>query len=349
VSLVLAPLLASVGVPIAMMAGRGLGHSQGTLDKLEAVPGFRCDRTRAETLDLLEDCGAAVIAQSEHIAPADRALYALRDITGTVPSLPLIVASIMSKKLALGASALVLDVKWGRGAFRKTVGEAVELASALRAVARGMDMSCEALITDMNQPLGLALGTACEVREALAVLEGSGSNPLRQVSLRLGVEAMAAGGTDRDEAARTLDAALRDGAARGAWDRIVEAHGGEPDPDQLPTPSSRHTVGARASGWVAEVAADSLGWIAVDLGAGRRSRDEAIDHRAGLVVHARIGDWIDAGQPLGTILVGDRPVDLEAIEARVRDAFVLTDDSVDPPQLILGTVDEIPTSGGQDL
>jgi len=341
VSLVLAPLLAAVGRPVAMMAGRGLGHSQGTLDKLEAIPGFQCHRSRSETVDVIHRCGAAIVAQSEHIAPADRVLYGLRDITGTVPSLPLIVASIMSKKLALGAAAIVLDVKWGRGAFRHTVEEAAELASALRGVARGMDLPCEALITDMNQPLEPFLGTACEVRAALAVLEGSGSGPLRDVSVTLARVAMELGGTDPDEAEDSLIAALRDGAARTAWDRIVEAHGGDPDPDLLAKPVSQCVVPADRSGWLVGVEAATLGWVAVDLGAGRRTRDEAIDHGAGLEVHIRIADRVESGQPLATVLVGNRPVDRDAVTARVRNAFEIADEPVDPPQLILGTIEDI--------
>ncbi len=341
VSLVLAPLLAAVGEPVAMMAGRGLGHSQGTLDKLEAIPGFQCNRSRSETVGLIGRCGAAIVAQSESIAPADRALYALRDVTGTVPSLPLIVASIMSKKLALGASGLVLDVKYGRGAFRQTLAEAVQLASALRGVARGMDLSCEALITDMNQPLGPSLGTACEVRSALAVLENSGSRPLREVSVHLARVAMELGGRESAHAAEVLESALSDGSARAAWDRIVEAHGGDPDPGLLARPASQITITAEGSGWLAGVEAAALGWVAVDLGAGRRTRDEAIDHGAGLEVHARIGDRVDSGQPLATVLVGERPVDRDAVTARVRNAFEITDEPVEPPQLILGTIEDI--------
>jgi len=341
VSLVLAPLLAAVGVPVAMMAGRGLGHSQGTLDKLDAVPGFRCDWSRTEALALIESCGAAMVAQSDHIAPADRVLYALRDITGTVPSLPLMVASIMSKKLALGASALVLDVKWGRGAFRKTVAEAAELAAALRGVARGMDIPCEALITDMNQPLGPNLGTACEVRAALAALEGSGSRVLREVSVCLARVAMELAGTDSDEAEHALEGALRDRSARAAWDRIVEAHGGDPDPERLASPSSIRAVSAAREGWVTGVAADALGWIAVDLGAGRRTQDEELDHAAGLEIHARIGDRVEKDHPLATVLVGGRPVNLDAISNRVRDAFEIADEPTEPPTLILGTIEDI--------
>lgn len=341
VSLVLAPLLAAVGVPVAMMAGRGLGHSQGTLDKLEAIPGFDCQRDRSETLALVERCGAAMIAQSDRIAPADRTLYALRDVTGTVPSLPLIVASIMSKKLALGAGRLVLDVKWGRGAFRKTLAEAVELASALRDVARGMGVAAEATLTDMNEPLGPALGTACEIRAARDVLSGGGSGALREVTLSLARTALEL--LDRDDrAARDeLERALRDGSARAAWDRIVVAHGGDPDPARLASPSSTRTVEARREGWITAVAADRLGWVAVELGAGRRSRDDSIDHGSGLEVHARIGDRIEPGQPLATVLMGKREVDVSEVEASVCEAFTIGDVPVEPPQLILGTVEDV--------
>jgi pyrimidine-nucleoside phosphorylase len=341
VSLVMAPLLSSLGVPVAMMAGRGLGHSQGTLDKLDAVPGFSCDRNRAEALGLIDRCGVAIVAQNDTIVPADRVLYALRDVTGTVPSLPLIVGSIMSKKLALGAQSLVLDVKWGRGAFRHTVEDAVELAQALRQVARGMDLSAEAVVTDMNEPLGPALGNACEVRAALDVLEGSGSAAMRRVSVRLAATVMALSGHDPDQATQRLEAALDDGSARAAWDSMVRAHGGNPDPALLVGPESERDVTAANAGWVAGVDAAALGWIAVDLGAGRRTRDEALAYGAGLIVHARIGDRVERDQPLATILVGERPVDLDAMAGRVRSAFEIGSEPVVTPELILGTIEEI--------
>jgi pyrimidine-nucleoside phosphorylase len=339
VSLVLAPLLASVGVPVAMMAGRGLAHSQGTLDKLESVPGFRFQWSRDEVLTLLESCGVAFVAQSERIAPADRVLYALRDTTGTVPSVPLIVASIMSKKLALGAATLLLDVKWGRGAFRSTVAEAQVLAAALRDVARHMGVAAEAVITDMNQPLGPALGTAVEVTAAREVLAGGGGPALRELSLRLAEQALALRGVDGSRA--ELEGALDGGAALEAWERAVVAHGGDPDPERLPQPRSKLEVVAGRDGSLAGVAADDLGWVAADLGAGRRHRNEALDHGAGLEVHARIGDRVEPGQVLATVLVGEREVDLEAVVERVRNAFEIGSEPVDPPELVVGTVDEV--------
>jgi len=344
VSLILAPLLAVVGVPTAMMAGRGLGHSQGTLDKLDAVPGFDCDRDRAETLKLLETAGAAVVAQTDEIAPADRTLYALRDVTGTVPSLPLIVASIMSKKLALGAESLILDVKWGRGAFRQTVHEARELAAALRRVARQTGMRAEALITDMNQPLGPALGTACEVREAIAVLDGGGDPMLREVTLRLCREAMVMAGWDGPRADEALALALADGSAKTRWTAMVEAHGGDPDPERLARPRAIREVAAPVAGFIRGCAADELGRVAAEAGAGRRTVDDELAHGAGVLVHVRLGDRVETGQPLASLLVGERGIDEEQLLRRLLGAWEIGPEPVEPPQLILGTVDDVEES-----
>ncbi len=341
VSLILAPLMAAVGTPIAMMAGRGLGHSQGTLDKLAAIPGFRTNWDRDGVIALLDRCGAAITAQSERIAPADRVLYALRDVTGTVESLPLIVSSIMSKKLALGAATLVLDVKWGSGAFRTTVPEAVELASALTGVARDMGVTCQALITDMNQPLGPALGTAVEVRQAIDVLEGRGSAALRQVTSRLAEELLVLRGDVREDARRRVDRALDSGDARRAWERIVQAHGGNPDPKLVPQPEREVIVRASGTGWIGSVDGKALGWVAVDAGAGRRKIDDVLAFGAGLVVQGRIGDCVELGQPLATLLIGDRPVDEADLTARIRAAFRIVPERVEPPDLILGSVDEL--------
>jgi len=341
VSLVLAPLLAACGVPVAMMAGRGLGHSQGTVDKLEAIPGFRCHWNREEVLRLVDTCGVAFVAQSERVAPADRVLYALRDVTGTVPSLPLIVASIMSKKLALGVGTLVLDVKWGRGAFRSTVDEARELAASLQAVARDMGVVADAMITDMNQPLAPALGTACEVRAAREVLGGGGGDDLRAVAVRLAQQALVLQGLPADRARAELEAAIADGRALASWHALVSAHGGDPDPARLPQPAHTSMVVAAEDGWLVGVAADALGWLAVELGAGRRQREDVLAHGGGLLVHARIGDRIESGQPLAEVLVGDREVDLESVMERALAAFEIGPAPVEPPQLILGTVDEV--------
>ncbi len=341
VSLILAPLLSAVGVPVAMMAGRGLGHSQGTLDKLDAIPGWDSTRDRDGTLELIDSCGAAIIAQTDEVAPADRTLYALRDVTATVPSLPLIVASIMSKKLALGAGTLILDVKWGSGAFRKTIEDAFELADALRQVALDTGVRCEALITDMNQPLGSALGTACEVRAALAVLEGKGDPPLREATIRLCQEAMVLRGWEKTEAMSALVAALGDGSARAAWERMVLAHGGDPDEDRLAQPLATYEVTAPESGHIISCDGEELGRVAAAVGAGRRRVEEELAHGAGIVVHSRIGEVVEKGQPLATLLVGEREVDTIRTIDRIRRAFEIGSESVAPPALVVGTVDEL--------
>ncbi len=337
VSLIFAPLMAAVGVPIAMMAGRGLGHSQGTLDKLEAIPGFRVGWDRGGMLDLLDRCGAAVVAQTDDIAPADRTLYALRDITATVPSLPLIVGSIMSKKLALGAGTLILDVKCGSGAFRKTLPEAKELAEALRSVARSAGVACEAVITEMDQPLGPALGTACEVRQAIEIIEGRGSAPLREVTLRLAEEALVLRGRDRASARADLVKALDDGSAAAAWEAFVRAHGGNPDPDLLAQPRRVVDVLAEGPGRLTAVDGEDLGRAAVEVGAGRRRLDEVIDYGGGIEVLVRLGDPIEPGQPLARVLLGERPVDEPAVIDKVREAFTLAHDAPEQPPLVYGT------------
>ena len=341
VSLVLAPMLAAIGVPVAMMAGRGLGHSQGTLDKLDALPGWDSNHSRAETLALVDHCGAAIIAQTDDIAPADRTLYALRDVTATVPSLPLIVGSIMSKKLALGAGALILDVKWGSGAFRKTVASARELAVALRQVAVDTGVRCEALITDMSQPLGPALGTACEMREALAILSGGGDARLREVTVSLCRGAMVLRGWDAEDATVALDGVLADGSALAVWERIAVAHGADPDPDLLARPRSTVEVLASAEGFVTACDGEDLGRVAAEVGAGRRRVDEELAHGAGVLVHARIGDRIEVGQPVATLLVGEREVDQERLIDRIRKSFEVGPERVNPPALILGTAEDV--------
>ena len=327
VSLVFAPLVAACGLPVAMMAGAGLGHTQGTLDKLGAIPGFRTAATRAEALARLDACGVCFAQQSDEIAPADRRLYALRDVTATVPSLPLIVSSIMSKKLAVGPARLVLDVKAGSGAFCKTDAEAGELAKALVLVGKNAGIAVRALITDMEEPLGSRLGTACEVRAALDVLEGRPDGGLRDVSLALAVEALVLAGRDRDAAERDAAASLSSGRARAAWDRIVAAHGGDPDPEKLARARRHVIVTAARTGYVSSIRAEELGWIAVSLGAGRRRVGDEIDPAAGLVVHARIGSRIEGGAPLATLDIGARVVDADALADRTAGAFTLGDEA----------------------
>jgi pyrimidine-nucleoside phosphorylase len=323
VSLVFAPLVAATGLPVAMMAGAGLGHTQGTLDKLAAIPGFLPASDRVAALERLGACGVCFATQSEEIAPADRRLYALRDVTATVPSLPLIVASIMSKKLAVGPARLVLDVKAGSGAFCKTDEEATRLAEALVRVGREAGLSVRALVTDMDEPLGDRLGTASEVRAALDVLDGRGDSRLREVVLALATEALRLAGKDGAAARRELEDALASGRARDRWNEVVRAHGGDPDPNRLARARRRLTVTAATPGFVTAIDGETLGWIAVSLGAGRRRLGDTVDFAAGLTVQARIGDRVDGATPLATLEVGARRVDAEAVTARTAAAFTI--------------------------
>jgi pyrimidine-nucleoside phosphorylase len=325
VSLIFAPLVAACGSQVAMMAGAGLGHTQGTLDKLASIPGFAVARGRNEALDRIDRCGVCFAAQSEEIAPADRKLYALRDVTATVPSLPLIVASIMSKKLAVGAPRLVLDVKSGSGAFCKTGEQAEELAAALVDVAAAAGVAVRALITDMNEPLGRFLGTANEVRAAVDALEGRGDPRLTAVTLELAIEALLLDGFEEGVARSRLVRALEDGSARRKLDEVVVAHGGTTDFSQLARPRRTITVTAPRAGFVGAVAAEELGWMAVSLGAGRRRQSDEVDARAGVEIHARVGDEVRAGQPLVTLEVGNRDLGTDSLPARALGAFTLTE------------------------
>jgi len=334
VSLVFAPLVASCGVPVMMMAGAGLGHTQGTLDKLGAIPGFRPAGTHAQATGLLERCGVCFAAQSEEIAPADRRLYLLRDLTGTVPSLPLIVASIMSKKLAVGANRLVLDVKTGSGAFCKTPEAARELADALVRVAVQAGVEVRAVISDMSQPLGDRLGCASEVRAALEVLAGRGDSRLRELTLELAVEALALAGRGPEAARAELGRKLAGGAALAAYDAMVRAHGGDPDEAKLARSRTAVVVTAARPGFVAAVDAEALGWIAVSLGAGRRRLGEQVDVAAGVVVRARVGDRVAPGQPLATLELGERQVDAAALAARAAGAFAIAEEAPELRPLI---------------
>jgi pyrimidine-nucleoside phosphorylase len=335
VSLVFAPLVASCGVPVVMMAGAGLGHTQGTLDKLAAIPGFRPAVSRSQAAEILAGCGSCFAAQSDEIAPADKTLYMLRDITGTVPSLPLIVASIMSKKLAVGAGRLVLDVKSGSGAFFKTPQAARGLADALMEVARRAGVQVRALISDMSQPLGDRIGCAAEVRAALESLAGGGDRRLRELTVELAIEALVLAGRTPDAARNELDRRLADGSALAAYEAMVRAHGGDPDEVRLARPRATLPVPAHRTGFVSAVDTEALGWIAVALGAGRRHLRDRLDLAAGLTVHARLGERVSAGQPLVSLDLGDREVDKDEIRVRVIAAFTIADEAPSASPLVI--------------
>jgi pyrimidine-nucleoside phosphorylase len=321
VSLVFAPLVRACGVPVVMMAGAGLGHTQGTLDKLAAIPEFRTAGSREVALARLERCGVCFSAQSAEIAPADKKLYMLRDITGTVPSLPLITASIMSKKLAVGAARLVLDIKQGSGAFCKTAQAAQELGEALYTVAERAGASVKAMITDMEEPLGDRLGTANEVLASIEILRGGGDARLREVTIELGVDALVTAGRTPEAARAELESRLADGSALSQWELIVRAHGGDPDDARLARPRRTVTIVAATGGCLSAVSSEELGWVAVNLGAGRRFQGDGIDFAAGLRIHARIGNRIEPGQPIATLELGAREVDLDELKRRTQAAF----------------------------
>jgi len=337
-TLVLGPLVSSCGVPIAKMSGRGLGHTGGTLDKLESIPGFRVEMEPDEFVEQVRRVGMAVIAQSPDIDPADKKLYSLRDVTATVPSVPLIVSSIISKKVAGGADAIVLDVKVGSGAFMKTEADARSLARELQRVGAALGRTVMCVMTDMDQPLGHAVGNALEVREAMSTLRGDGPKDLTDLCVALGAKMLVLGGRATEEAgaAELLRESIRTGRALETFRRWVEAQGGEPriadDPEILPHAARTRTVGAAAAGWVASYDAEGVGKAAMLMGAGRAKKEDAIDPAAGLVLHAKVGDRIERGAPLATLHAATDEL-LDAGEARFHEAVRIVDGPVPAPAL----------------
>lgn len=345
VSLVLAPLAAELGLYVPMMSGRGLGHTGGTLDKLEAVPGFRTGLSSSEAVRVLETHGAVMIGQTGEIAPLDRRLYDLRSVTGTVPALPLIAASIMSKKLAEGLSGLVLDVKVGSGAFLPEEERAVELARTMVAIGAGRGVPTVALLTAMDRPLGRAVGNALETREALECLSGGGPADLREVVLSLAVEMVRLGvGDELAEGVRARAAeALDGGGALDRFGRVVEAQGGDrrvvDDPDRLPRAPVTRGVDAPSSGWIASVDPVELGRGVVELGGGRTRLGEEIDRSVGFVLGVAPGDPIERGGSLGVVHASSE-ADARRGEEIVRSAVRVSEDRPDPPPpLLRGRID----------
>jgi pyrimidine-nucleoside phosphorylase len=306
-SLVLAPLVAAGGLYVPMISGRGLGHTGGTLDKLEAIPGFRVGLTVSEFHHVLKACGCCMIGQTEKIAPADRKLYALRDVTGTVESPYLICASIMSKKLAEGTDALVLDVKTGSGAFMKKEEDAVFLAELMVETGELMGKQMAALITDMNQPLGRMVGNALEVQECIEILHGGGPPDLRELCLELGAWMFYLGGVTKTiaQAKQLCEQLIASGQAFDRFRQMVELQGGDvstiDDPTRLPRTAHHVEVPSPRTGYVAAIACEQIGTACVILGGGRERKEDAIDPAVGIVVHRKIGDKVSMGEPLCTI------------------------------------------------
>ncbi len=333
VSLVVAPIVAACGVPVAKMTGRGLGFSGGTIDKLESIPGYRTDLSESEFKAQLREIGIVLTGQSVDLAPADRKLYALRDVTATVESTPLIVSSIMSKKLASGADAIVLDVKVGRGAFMKTLEQAEELAHAMVHLGRQAGRRITALISDMNQPLGWAVGNALEVREAINTLHEGGPADFRGHCVVVAAEMLVLAGKAQDtsEALTLAMETLSSGLAWQKFRELVEAQGGDvryiEDSDRLPQARLIKPVPAPRSGYLAALDAAEVGMAVVDLGGGRLRKGDPIDHGVGIIVHYKVGELVQKDTPLFTIYANQRER-LEAAEARVLAAHTFSDTPV---------------------
>ena len=297
-SLAVGPIVAACGVPFGKISGRGLGHTGGTLDKLESIPGFRVDLSYEEFVSQVRDVGLAIIGQTANLVPADKKLYALRDVTATVDNVSLIAASIMSKKLAAGADAIVLDVKVGDGAFMKTLPAARELAEMMRELGRRAGREVVCMLTDMDQPLGQAVGNALEVREAVATLRGEGPPDFTELVLTSSAHLLALSdlGVDEPEGRSRAEAAVAEGSALAAYERWIEAQGGNPDEAALPRAPVVIQLPSPEAGYVDRIAATRVGLGAVRLGAGRRTKDDAIDHAVGVICRKKVGDCVEVGE-----------------------------------------------------
>jgi pyrimidine-nucleoside phosphorylase len=343
ISLCLAPLVAACGVAVPMISGRGLGHTGGTLDKLEAIPGFRVDLNAKRFERVVRDVGACLIGQTGELAPADRRLYALRDVTATVECIPLIVASILSKKLAEGIDGLVLDVKCGPGAFMKDLKSARALAKALVQVGTGAGKRVSAVITAMSEPIGNTIGNALETREAIEVLQNSGPADTRALTLELGSEMLLLGGRVKSRAAAlpVLESALADGSALSVFRRMVVAQGGDArvvdDPARLPRAKARLAMSAPKAGFVTTIDSYTLGLLAIELGAGRTRAEQSIDPGAGFELHAKVGQRVERGAPLLTAFAAN-PRLCRAVAARAVAAFQVGARAPRPSPLVLGRI-----------
>lgn len=313
ITLPLAPLVAACGGAVPQLSGRGLGHTGGTLDKLESIPGWRATLSNAEMLQVLQSCGAVICAAGDGLAPADKKLYALRDVTGTVPAIPLIASSIMSKKIAEGTSALILDVKTGNGAFMSDPLKARELAQTMVELGKRAGVKTRALITAMDVPLGLTAGNALEVRESLEVLAGGGPADIVELTIVMAREML-----DAAEITPSMDpaTALKNGAAMDVWRQMIKAQGGDPDA-ALPVAREQHVLVAESSGEILEMNALAVGISAWRLGAGRSRQGEAVQAGAGIEIHAKPGEKIAAGAPLFTLHTDEAPRFTRALEALV--------------------------------
>lgn len=343
-TLIVAPLVAAAGVPVAKMSGRGLGHTGGTIDKLESIPGFRTELERDDFIRQVNEIGLSVIGQSGNLAPADKKLYALRDVTATVESIPLIAGSVMSKKIAAGADAIVLDVKTGSGAFMKTAEDAERLAAEMVAIGTKVGRSTAAVISDMDQPLGFAIGNSLEVIEAIETLKGNGPEDLTELCLALGAHMAVLGGKagSYEEGVAMLRGKLASGEALAKFKALVEAQGGDARTadDYALLPKAPHTVEVTAAeeGFVSAIRAEQLGLAAMQLGAGRKTKDDVIDHAVGIVLCRKTGDEVKAGDTLAMLHVREDGEAARRVAAHVREAFVLEAGRPASKPLILSVV-----------
>jgi pyrimidine-nucleoside phosphorylase len=328
-SIAVGPIVAACGVPIGKMSGRGLGHTGGTLDKLESIPGYRVELTVDEFVAQVRETGCAIIGQTGDLAPADKLLYALRDVTATVDNLSLIASSIMSKKIAGGAEAIVLDVKVGDGAFVKSVDDARALAEAMIEIGRRFDREVVCLLTDMDQPLGSAVGNALEIVEAVETIRGEGPADFTEVVMDACAKLLALSdvGVDEAEGLRRAESAVADGSALAAYERWIRAQGGDPSLDALPAAPVVRTVTAPRSGRVAALGAIRVGVAALHLGAGRRTKEDDVDHSVGIRCLKKRGDEVAAGEPVAEIHARDEEAAAQA-EREYLEALELTDEHV---------------------
>lgn len=343
-TLILAPLVASCGVPVAKMSGRGLGHTGGTIDKLESIPGFHVELTEEEFIRQVNERKVAVIGQTGNLTPADKKLYSLRDVTATVNSIPLIASSIMSKKIAAGADAIVLDVKCGSGAFMKSAEEAKKLAKAMVSIGNRVGRKTIALITDMSQPLGKAVGNALEVKEAIETLRGNGPKDLTELCLTLGsyMVVLAEKAASPEEARAMLEENIANGKAFETFLSFVEAQGGDKsvceNVERLPEAKKKIELTAKKSGFITGIAADEIGISAMMLGAGRTTKDSTIDLSAGIVLHKKAGDEIKEGEPLLTIHTNK--LEVESVIGKLYDSIHIENTKTDIPPLIYEVITE---------
>jgi pyrimidine-nucleoside phosphorylase len=339
ISIPLAPLVATCGVTVPMISGRGLGITGGTLDKLESINGYRTGLSEAEFFETLKTCGCSMIGQTARIVPADKKLYALRDVTATVPSIPLIVSSIMSKKMAEGIDALVLDVKCGAGAFMKNIDHARKLARALVDTGTAMGRKVTALITDMNQPLGRTVGNALEVQESLEILNGNGPEDSKRLTLELAARMLTvAGVTDLGGGVPDPALHLLDGSALQKFREMVACHGGNLDAG-LPKAEKQIPLPAPKAGFISKADADAIGRACLLLGAGRAKTTDAIDHAVGISDLKKIGEPIEAGEPLCTIHSNKHEDEMQ-LGQLLLSAFTISKSSIEPPPLILEVMEE---------